>query len=64
MKKRAISQLAREDCCYDTGEGIQCLTGRSQFWISWNGKILPCGMLPQINAHLNEMTFREGFEDQ
>ena len=61
MKRRAISQLAREDCYHDTGEGIQCLAGRSQFWISWNGMLLPCGMLPQISADLNEMTFREGW---
>ena len=24
---------------------MRCLAGRSQFWISWNGKMMPCGML-------------------
>ena len=61
MKKRAISQLAWEDCCRESAEGIQCLAGRSQFWISWNGKVFPCGMLPDISADLSEKSFREAW---
>ncbi len=62
MKKRAISQLAWEDCYHETEEGISCLAGRSQFWISWNGKVLPCGMLPEIAADIANRSFREAWE--
>ncbi len=62
MKRRAMSQLAWEDCYHETADGINCLAGRSQFWISWNGKVLPCGMLPEICVDIAGKSFWEAWE--
>lgn len=62
MKKRSMSQLVTEDCYHETEEGITCLAGRSQFWISWNGKAFPCGMLPEISVDITEHGFRDAWE--
>lgn len=62
MKERALRQLAWEDCYQETKEGIHCLAGRSQFWISWHGKVIPCGMLPEISADIVGKRFREAWE--
>lgn len=37
-----------EDCPELTcqGEGIRCRAGKCSFWVTWNGAIMPCGMLP------------------
>lgn len=35
------------DECIDEGSPMQCLAGRSQFWITWDGRMTPCGMLDQ-----------------
>ena len=35
-----------DDACLETeGEGIRCRAGKCSFWITWDGKLLPCGML-------------------
>ncbi len=36
----------REDgCSLEVGEPMGCLAGRSQFWVTWDGRMSPCGML-------------------
>ena len=44
-------------CELDNGEPMQCLAGRSQFWVTWNGDMTPCAMLttPKVQP------FRDGF---
>ena len=41
----AAARLKLPGCSAQEGDTIRCLAGRSQFWISWNGKMMPCGML-------------------
>lgn len=55
MKEQAPLSLSEdfEDCSADVpkeGLGVQCRAGRCSFWITWNGKMLPCGMLPSEGA--------------
>lgn len=38
--------VPREDeDCEPTGEGINCRAGVTGFWLSWDGKLLPCGQM-------------------
>ncbi|MCQ2354776.1 MAG: radical SAM protein [Clostridia bacterium] len=30
-----------------------CMAGRSSFWVTWDGKLLPCGMLPTNSREIN-----------
>ena len=49
MKDNAPTLLPRdpgEDCSGTEGEGIRCRAGKCSFWVTWNGRLLPCGMLP------------------
>ena len=32
------------------GERIRCRAGKCSFWVTWDGRFLPCGMLPGKNA--------------
>ena len=41
------------------GERIRCRAGKCSFWVTWDGRFLPCGMLPGENA-LN--VFEAGFD--
>ena len=45
-------------CELDNGEPMQCLAGRSQFWITWNGTMTPCAMLTEPPVR----PFEDGFE--
>lgn len=47
-----------EDCMLTEGEGIRCRAGKCSFWVTWEGKFLPCGMLPS-QGELN--VFESGF---
>lgn len=40
-----------EDCDGIPSEGITCRAGKSSFWITWDGKMTPCGMMTEPAAH-------------
>ena len=45
FKDRAASVSKDLQCCEDVKEGIGCYAGQSFFWITWDGRMLPCGMM-------------------
>lgn len=58
LKKRA-SKLEQQlpSCKLDLGDPIQCLAAKSQFWVTWDGRMVPCGMLNEPVVR----PFEEGF---
>lgn len=38
-----------------------CMAGRGAFWISWDGKMYPCGMLPDFCQDIRNTTFSEAW---
>lgn len=34
-----------DEGCGEVGEGIRCRAGKCSFWVTWEGKLMPCGML-------------------
>ena len=51
------------ECELGIGETIQCLAGRSQFWVAWNGALTPCGMLPEPQSFPLEQGFQAAWTD-
>lgn len=49
-----IPQDAEDECRY-------CRSGRSAFWLTWDGKLLPCGMLPKPSADVLRVGFSEAW---
>lgn len=48
--------------CIDPIDGkIRCRAGKSSFWITWDGWLTPCGMLPEPVADLKELSFAQGW---
>lgn len=61
MKSKNLEGLCLdtgEDCMDFEGEGIRCRAGKCSFWVTWEGKMMPCGMLPSQDA---EDVFEVGF---
>lgn len=48
-----------DDCLETEGEGIRCRAGKCSFWVTWDGRVLPCGMLPGTDV---EDVFKIGFD--
>ncbi len=63
IQKRAqdLDSPLPRSCELDNGEPMQCMAGRSQFWITWDGKMTPCAMLTQPAVTL-EQGFRAAWE--
>lgn len=52
-----------EEDCIQIGEGIRCRAGKCSFWVTWEGKCLPCGMLPLENApNVFEQPFAQAWQ--
>lgn len=49
-----------DDDCGGEGDGIRCRAGKCSFWVTWDGKMLPCGMLP---SSMGQDVFRIGFSE-
>lgn len=39
-----------EENCTEVSEGIRCRAGKCSFWVTWEGKLLPCGMMATPDA--------------
>lgn len=47
---RSIPVLLGDDDCCEIGDGVRCRAGRCSFWVTWEGKMLPCGMFTLTDA--------------
>ncbi len=52
----------QRSCELDVGDPIQCLAGRSQFWLTWHGMLAPCGTLSNPCVPLAEDNFLSAWE--
>lgn len=48
-------------CDSDTGDPMNCLAGRSQFWMTWYGGMTPCGMLNEPVVYPFDSGFTEAW---
>lgn len=55
-------RMAPEGCPVEEGEGVRCRAGRSSFWMTWDGKMLPCGMMTGPVAYPLETGFETAWE--
>lgn len=46
-----------DTCAMELSEGVSCRAGSSSFWMTWDGKMLPCGMMPGLQANPLEIGF-------
>lgn len=55
--------LGLDEGCIDPVDGkVRCRAGRSSFWITWDGWMTPCGMMPQPQADLRELDFHNAWK--
>lgn len=43
------------------GEPVWCQAGRSAYWITWNGKMRPCGLMTRPEGDVLEMGFEQAW---
>lgn len=41
-----LEAAEESECAADLDEGVGCRAGSTSFWMTWDGRMLPCGMMP------------------
>ena len=52
-----LGSMEQEGCPLEEGEGVRCRAGGTSFWMTWDGKMLPCGMMTAPVAYPLEIGF-------
>lgn len=45
------------------GLPMQCLAGRASFWLTWDGKMRPCGLFDRIEMDVREVGFAKAWKE-
>jgi MoaA/NifB/PqqE/SkfB family radical SAM enzyme len=59
--KNRTAKLESE-CSADLDEGVTCRAGSTSYWMTWDGKMLPCGMMPGPSVRPLEIGFAAAWE--
>lgn len=51
-KAEGASEITLDNLDEPCGEGMKCRAGSTIFWITWDGKLSACGMIPEPSASL------------
>ena len=52
-----------DDCGIIEGDSMRCRAGITSFWMTWEGKMLPCGMIPDEGKDPWEVGFDSAWEN-
>ena len=51
-----------DEGCYDPVDGkVRCRAGKASYWITWDGWLTPCGMMPEPKRDLKALDFGEAW---
>ena len=52
-----------ENCIDPTDGKVRCRAGKASFWITWDGWMTPCGMMPEPKVDVTRGTFAEQWKE-
>lgn len=56
--------LGLDESCVDPVDGrIRCRAGSASFWVTWDGYMTPCGMMPEPKVSIIDKTFLEAWKE-
>ena len=56
-KLRELVAVEPRECAADLDTGVSCRAGSTSFWMTWDGKMLPCGMMTDPATYPLEVGF-------
>ena len=63
VNMKNLIAVEEPECPTGLDEGVACRAGSTVFWMTWDGKMLPCGMLPRPLAYPLEVGFEAAWEN-
>jgi radical SAM protein with 4Fe4S-binding SPASM domain len=61
-RMKELTAVEEPACPVETDEGVRCRAGSTSFWMTWDGRMLPCGMLPHEGAKPLEVGFEAAWQ--
>lgn len=61
-RAKAYSVCTEKECTIVPDEGVGCRAGTTSFWMTWDGRMLPCGMMPGPTAYPLQSGFKAAWE--
>ena len=53
-----------DESCVDPIDGkVRCRAGKAAFWITWDGFMTPCGMMPEPKTDLYDRSFAQAWQE-
>lgn len=62
-RMKALSCAEQKSCAVDLDAGVGCRAGGTSFWLTWDGRMLPCGMMPYPAVSALELGFDAAWEE-
>lgn len=62
LAAQGIDELNEEDCTDGMGAPMRCRGGNTSFWVTWDGRMLPCGLFPDTGESIEEVGFALAWE--
>lgn len=62
LRAENLQHAVAEGCPMETDTGIRCRAGSSSFWVTWDGKMMPCGMMTTPVANLRQESFEAAWD--
>ena len=63
QRMKELASLGERECPADLNEGVGCRAGSSSFWMTWDGKMMPCGMMQKPVVYPLETGFEAAWEE-
>lgn len=60
---RAMEAVEQKECSVDPDLGVSCRAGSTSFWMTWDGRLLPCGMMPGPETYPLEVGFDAAWDE-
>lgn len=58
-----VPPIGLDESCVDPRDGkIRCRAGKASFWITWDGWLTPCGMMPYPKVEITDRSFSEAWK--
>lgn len=60
---RMLADMEQKECSADPDVGVGCRAGSTAFWMTWDGRMLPCGMMPFPETFPLEVGFDAAWDE-
>ncbi len=57
-----LEAIEEPECPVESDTGVRCRAGSSSFWMTWDGRLLPCGMMTSPVAYPLEIGFTKAWK--